>query len=231
MHRALEQHQVGRQRVGALPGDLAGPGEVRPAALFQQLDVVQRREAELRRGAHGPQDHVGRVVRPDRGAFPRDGGGQQQQPVQLLVVSASCSRSALSWISSSACSARSSARLASSALANSFDELLRRAWAWSSSCWSLRLSPVEVEQLVDVQVNALDPDGGLHRVRVLPYLSPVQHGCASVLVTEFVACQPATKTLPAVAAATPRSFPPPGQRRAAGYGGYAATGEGGGECC
>ncbi len=35
---------------------------------------------------------------------------------------------------------------------------------------------VEVEQLVHVQVDPLDPDGFLHRVRVLPDLSLVQHG-------------------------------------------------------
>ena len=77
VHRALEQDQIRLQRVGTLAGDLAGPGEVRPAALLQQLDVVQRLEVELRRGAHGPYHHVGGLVRADRGALPRNGGSQQ----------------------------------------------------------------------------------------------------------------------------------------------------------
>ena len=84
VHRALEQHHVAGQRVGAFPGDLAGPGEVGPAALFQQLDVVQGLEIELRRGALGPDGHVRRLVGPDRGALPRDRGGQQHQRLQLL---------------------------------------------------------------------------------------------------------------------------------------------------
>ena len=41
---------------------------------------------------------------------------------------------------------------------------------------------VEVEQFVHVQVDALDPDGRLHRVRVLPDESLIQHGYASALV-------------------------------------------------
>ena len=230
VHRALEQHQVGRQRVGALPGDLASPREVRPAALFQQLDVVQRGEAELRRGTHGPQDRVRRVVRPDRGALPRDRGGQQQQPVQLL-------RRLRELLAQ-----RLELDLELGVLGPQLGppgvvglgELLRRAPPPRLGLVQLVLEaagrPVEVEQLVDVQVDALDPDGGLHRVRVLPYLSPVQHGYASVLVS-FAAYRPATKTLPAVPDAVARQFPVARPRRAAGYGGYAATGEGGGECC
>ena len=110
-------------------------------------------------------------------------GVSSSSPFSFSVVSASCSRSALSWISSSACSALSSARLPSSALANSRAELFRRAWAWSSFMLEAAGRPVEVEQFVDVQVNALDPDGVLDPVRVLPYLSPVQHEYASVLVS------------------------------------------------
>ena len=208
MHRALEQDQVGRQRVGALPGDLAGPGEVRPAALFQQLDVIQRLEAELRRGPHGPQDHVGGVVRPDRGAFPRDGGGQQQQPVQLL-------RRLRELLAE-----RLELGLELGVLGPQLGppgvvglgELLRRALPARLGLVQFVLelagSPVEVEQLVDVQVDALDPDGGLHRVRVLPYLSPVQHGYASVLVTISLLVSPPRKRYQQWPPPTPRSFRP-----------------------
>src|SRR5438132_14193415 len=66
-------------------------------------------------------------------------------------------------------------------------ELLRRALPPRLGLVQLVLEaagrPVEVEQLVDVQVNALLPDGVPHRLRVLSYLSPVQHGYASVLVS------------------------------------------------
>jgi len=42
VHRALEQDHVRGQRVGPFPRDLARPGEVGPAALFQQFDMIQR---------------------------------------------------------------------------------------------------------------------------------------------------------------------------------------------
>jgi len=64
-------------------------------------------------------------------------------------------------------------------------ELLRRALPPRLSLVQFVLQPaggpVEVEQLVDVQVDAFLPDRVLHRVRVIPYLSPVQHGYASSL--------------------------------------------------
>ena len=44
----LEQHQVAGQRVGPLAGDVAGPGELRPATLLDQLDMVERLEVERR---------------------------------------------------------------------------------------------------------------------------------------------------------------------------------------
>ena len=231
VYRTLEQDQIGHQRVGAFAGHLAGSREVRPAALFQQFHMVQWREIEFRRRAYAPDDHVGGLIRPDRGARPRDGGGQQQQAVQPL---------------------RRLGELLAELLELDLElgvlgpqlgppgvvglgELLRRALPARLRLVQFVLEaaggPVEVEQLVDVQVDALLPDGVPHRVRVLSYLSPVQHGCASVLVTEFVACQPATKTLPAVATLTPRSFWPADPGGDAGYGGYAATGESGGECC
>ena len=48
----------------------------------------------------------------------------------------------------------------------------------------LAADPVQVEQLVHVQVDALDPDGRLDLVRVLPDESLVQHGYASASVSE-----------------------------------------------
>src|ERR1700733_682456 len=60
--------------------------------------------------------------------------------VSASLVSASCSRSDLSWASSFSCSIFSSARRPSSARAYSLDELFLKAWAWSSSVCSLRLS-------------------------------------------------------------------------------------------
>jgi hypothetical protein len=63
--------------------------------------------------------------------------------------------------------------------------------------------PVEVEQLVHVQVDAFDPDGRLDLVRMLPDESLVQHGYASASFgLELPAC-PRTETLPAVPAGSP----------------------------
>ena len=57
----------------------------------------------------------------------------------------------------------------------------------------LTVGPIQVEQLVYVQVDALDPDGRLDLVRVLPDKSLVQHGYASALsALELPAC-PVTK--------------------------------------
>ncbi len=228
VHRPLEHQQVRHQRVGAFPGDLAGPGEVRPAALFGQLHVIQRREAELRRGPHRPQDRVRRVVRPDRRALPRDGGGEQQQPLQLL-------RRLRELLTQ-----RPELDIELGGLGSQLGppgvvglgEFLRRALPPRLGLVQFVLETagglVEVEYLVDVQVDALDPDGGLHRVRVLPYLSPVQHGCASVLIgVSLLVRRPGlatTKTLPAVHAPRRAVSACRGGR---GYGGDAATKGGG----
>jgi len=183
VHRALEQDQIRHQRVGALPGDLASPREVRPAALLQQLDVVQRLEAELRRGAHGPYHHVGGLVRADRGALPRDGGGQQHQPVQPLRRL----RELLAELLELGLELGVLGPQLGAPGVVGLGELLGRTIPAGPGLVQLVLElagrPVEVEQLVDVQVDALFPDGVPHRVRVLPYLSPVQHGYASVLVS------------------------------------------------
>ena len=213
VHRALEQHQLARQRVGALPGHLAGPGEVRPAALLQQLDMVQRLEVELRRGAHGPDDDVGGLVGSDRGAFPRDGGGQQHQPVQLLRRLRELLAELLELGLELGVLGPQLGAPGVVGLGELLGRTLPAGLGLVQFVLELADGPVEVEQLVDVQVDALLPDGVLHRVRVVPYLSPVQHGYASVLVSSVksrnsIACRPATKTLPAVAAPTPRGFRP-----------------------
>ena len=233
MHRALEQDQVGCQRVGTLAGDLAGPGEVRPAALFQQLNVVQRLEVELRLGAHGPHDHVGGVVRADRGALPRDGGGQQQQPVQPLRRL----RELLAELLELGLELGVLGPQLGPPGVVGLGELLRRALPARLGLVQFVLElaggPVEVEQLVDVQVDALLPDGVLHRVRVLPYLSPVQHGYASVLVSSVksrnsLLVSPPRKRYQQWPPRRPAVSGPPGpgrRRRAAGYGEYAATGK------
>src|SRR6202043_2432879 len=70
--------------------------------------------------------------------------------------------------------------------------------------------PVQVEQLVHVQVDALDPDGRLDLVRVLPDESLVQHGYASASVssTKDWSPGPRYKTLPAAPAGSPRITAP-----------------------
>ena len=77
-------------------------------------------------------------------------GVSSSSPFSFSVVSASCSRSSLSWASSSACAALSSARLASSAWANSLAELFRRRLGLVQFVLQLADGPVEVEQFVDV---------------------------------------------------------------------------------
>ena len=223
VHRALEQHHVAGQRVGAFPGDLAGPGEVSPAALFQQLHVVQGLEVELRRGAISPDGHVRRLIGPDRSARPRDRGGQQHQPLQLLRGRRElvAQRPEVGLELGVLGPQLGPARLVG------LGELPRRALPAGLGLvqFMLQLAAdrIEVEQFVHVQVDALDPDGILHRVRVLPDFSPVQHEYASVLVRDFIACQPATKRYQQCPAGRPAV--------SARYGGYAATREGGGECC
>ena len=230
MHRALEQDQVGHQRVGAFPGDLAGPGEVRPAALFQQLDVVQRLEIELRRGPHGPQDHVRGLVGPDRGACPRDRGGQQQQPVQLLRRLRELLAEPLELDLELGVLGPQLGPPGVVGLGELLGRALPARLGLVQFMLELAAGPVEVEQLVDVQVDALGPDGVLHRVRVLPYLSPVQHGYASVLVRNSMLASPPRKRYQQYPARRPAVSCRPATRPG-GYGGYAATWEGGGECC
>ena len=68
----------------------------------------------------------------------------------------------------------------------------------------LAADPVQVEQLVHVQVDALDPDGRLHLVRVLPDKSLVQHGYASASFGSVLLAWPRNETLPAVPVASAR---------------------------
>ena len=206
-HRALEQDHLCGQRVGAFPRDLAGPREVGPAALLAQLHMVQRLEAELRWRTNAPDDHVRGLVGSDRSAFPWDHGRQQQQALQPF-----CRLGQL-------LAERSELDLELFVLGSQLGpagvvglgEFLRGALPAGLGLvqFVLKLAAgvVEVDQFVHVQVNPLDPDSLLHRIRVVPDLSPVQHDCAKPSFVFSVACPPPRKTLPAVLAAPPHIIP------------------------
>src|SRR5271165_3059426 len=234
VHGALEQHHVAGQRVGPLPGDLAGPGEVSPAALFQQLHVVQGLEIELRRGAISPDGHVRRLVGPDRRTRPRDGRGEQQQRVQLLVRLSELSTKTLDVIIQVS-------QVSSALLAGRYGPAGRappERLGIVHFVLEFATGLVELEQLVHVQVDALFPDSSLDIVRVLSDKSLVQHGYASVLVRISLLASPLRKRYQQYPARRPAvsgrpSWCPSWCRAVVGgrYGGYAATREGGGECC
>ena len=174
--RPLQQHHVAGERVGPLARHLPRPGELRPAAVLEQLDVVLDLEVEGRPLAPCPDRDVGGVVAADRRARPRDRRGEQQQGLQFLVDLGE--------------------RLAHLFQVHVLLVVLgpqRRPGRLVGSRELLgeRLSPglrlvelalqfpaglVKAEQFVHVQVDALNPDGRLHGFRVVPDESSVQHG-------------------------------------------------------
>ena len=163
LYRTLEQDQIGRPARGRAPRPPCGPARSPPS----------------RASPGGSTWSSG--VKPNSGGVPTvrittlaDSSGPTGAPAHGMVgVSSSSAFSRSVGLGqllaqrpepgprAQACSALSSARLAFVGLRRDCPAggaLPASPWAWSSSCWSSRLSPVEVEQLVDVQVDALHPD-------------------------------------------------------------------------
>jgi hypothetical protein len=147
-------------------------GELRPAALLENVHVVERIEAEFR-----PLAPVFTITltdcRADGGALPGIVGG-----AAAVLAAARWSRQAAPAVRQLTVEigmlGMQLGRRSVSALANSRENAFAGPGPRRPRT-AVAGKLVEVEQLIDVEFDALDPDCSLHRIGIVPNETLVQH--------------------------------------------------------